>query len=450
MPAGLITDLYELTMAAGYVVAGKHRERATFELFLRRLPRNRHFVIAAGLAQAVEYLLNLRFSGPEIDYLRTLPQLSHAPGEFWEILRDFRFTGDLWAAPEGTVLFAGEPILTLRAPLIEAQIPETFLLATIGFQTMIASKAARVVEAAFGRDVVEFGARRAHSPEAGVLAARAAYIGGCVGSSNVEAGFRYGIPVYGTAAHSWVQAFDDELESFRRLQQLLGPKTVYLVDTYDPLEGTRRAASLGKPLWGVRLDSGNLGELSRDARAILDAAGLKEAKIMVSGDLNEYKILEMMAAGLPIDALGVGTDLATSSDAPNLSAVYKIVEREVGGRKVFTAKISEDKQTLPGAKQIFRFKDHDVVGYVSECPTCDQEGAAPPVPLLRPTLIGGMPLGELPDAHQARRLAQTSLEKLPKVVRSLYDEDHPYRVEYSQELWNLYEEFLVNLQGTES
>ena len=450
MPAGLTTDLYELTMAAGYVAAGKHRERATFELFLRRLPRNRHFVIAAGLTQVVDYLLNLRFSGPEIDYLRTLPQLSQAPGEFWEILRDFRFTGDLWAAPEGTILFAGEPILTLRAPLIEAQIPETFLLATISFQTMIASKAARVVEAAFGRDVVDFGARRAHSPEAGVLAARAAYIGGCVGSSNVEAGFRYGIPVYGTAAHSWVQAFDDELESFRRLQQLLGPKTVYLVDTYDPLEGTRRVASLGKPLWGVRLDSGNLGELSREARAILDSAGLKEAKIMVSGDLNEYKILEMMAAGLPIDALGVGTDLATSSDAPNLSAVYKIVEREVGGRKVFTAKISEDKQTLPGAKQIFRFKDHDVVGYVSECPTCDQEGAVPPVPLLRPTLIGGMLLGELPDAHQARRLARTSLEKLPKVIRSLYNEDHPYRVEYSQELWNLYEEFLVNLQGTES
>lgn len=393
MPAGLTTDLYELTMAAGYVAAGKHQERATFELFLRRLPRNRHFVIAAGLAQAVEYLLNLRFSGPEIDYLRTLPQLRNAPPEYWDILREFRFTGDVWAVPEGTILFAGEPILTLRAPMIEAQIPETFLLATISFQTMIASKAARVVEAACGRAVVEFGARRAHSPEAGVLAARAAYIGGCVGSSNVEAGFRYGIPVYGTAAHSWVQAFDDELELFRRLQQLLGPKTVYLVDTYDPLEGTRRAAS-GEPLWGVRLDSGNLGELSREARRMLDAAGLKDAKIMVSGDLNEYKILEMMAAGLPIDALGVGTDLATSSDAPNLSAVYKIVEREVKGKKVFTAKISEDKQTLPAPSRSSVSRIAMWWGMSRNARPAIRR-MAPPVPLLRPTVIGGVLLGRV-------------------------------------------------------
>lgn len=434
-------------MAAGYVAAGKHRERATFELFIRRLPHNRHFVIAAGLAQAVEYLTNLRFSGAEIDYLRGLPQLAKAPEEFWELLQEFRFTGDVWAVPEGTPLFAGEPVLTLRAPLVEAQIPETFLLSTISFQTMIASKAARVVEAARGRTVIEFGTRRAHSPEAGTLAARAAYIGGCAGTSNVEAGFRFGIPVYGTAAHSFIQAFDEEAEAFRQLQQLLGAATVYLVDTYDPEAGIRSAASLGQPLWGVRLDSGNLAELSRRARQLLDEAGLREAKIMVSGDLNEYKILEMIAGGLPIDALGVGTDLATSADAPNLAAVYKLVEREAGGKKIFTAKISEDKQTLPGAKQIFRFKDHDVVGYVTECPTCDQEGAAPPVPLLRPAMIGGMPLGSLPDAHEARRVAQEWLAKLPPVVRSLYDEEHPYRVEYSAELWALYEEFLLSMKG---
>lgn len=434
-------------MAAGYVAAGKHRERATFELFIRRLPHNRQFVIAAGLAQAVEYLTNLRFSGAEIDYLRGLPQLAKAPEEFWELLQEFRFTGDVWAVPEGTPLFAGEPVLTLRAPLVEAQIPETFLLSTISFQTMIASKAARVVEAARGRTVIEFGTRRAHSPEAGTLAARAAYIGGCAGTSNVEAGFRFGIPVYGTAAHSFIQAFDEEAEAFRQLQQLLGAATVYLVDTYDPEAGIRSAASLGQPLWGVRLDSGNLAELSRRARQLLDEAGLTEAKIMVSGDLNEYKILEMIAGGLPIDALGVGTDLATSADAPNLAAVYKLVEREAGGKKIFTAKISEDKQTLPGAKQIFRFKDHDVVGYVTECPTCDQEGAAPPVPLLRPAMIGGMPLGSLPDAHEARRVAQEWLAKLPPVVRSLYDEEHPYRVEYSAELWALYEEFLLSMKG---
>ncbi|MCC6591420.1 MAG: nicotinate phosphoribosyltransferase [Bryobacterales bacterium] len=437
-------------MAAGYVAAGKHTERATFELFLRRLPRNRKFAIAAGLPQAVEYLLNLRFTGEEIDYLRRLPRLAHARPEFWEILRDFRFTGDVWAVPEGTVLFAGEPFLTLRAPIIEAQIPETFLLATISFQTMIASKAARIVDAACGRSVVEFGTRRAHSPEAGVLAARASYIGGCLGTSNVEAGFRYGIPVYGTAAHSWVQAFDNELESFRCLQSLLGESTVYLVDTYDPVEGTKKAASLGSPLWGVRLDSGNLVELSREARRILDQAGLKDAKIMVSGDLNEYKILEMMAAGLPIDALGVGTDLATSADAPNMSAVYKLVEREVGGKKRFAAKFSEDKQTLPGAKQIFRFPDRDLVGYVTECPTCDEEGAPQPDPLLRPVIVGGVQVGALPDAHTAREHARENLSRLPKVIRSLYDEEHSYRVEYSAELWRLYEDLLEQYEGQPS
>ena len=357
MAQGLLTDLYELTMAAGYVAAGKARERATFELFLRRLPENRNYVIAAGLRQAVEYLANLRFSEDEIGYLRGLPQFVSATAEFWDVLRAFRFTGDVWAVPEGTIVFAGEPLMTVRAPLMEAQIPETCLLATIGFQSMIASKASRVVDAAGGRGVIEFGTRRAHSPEAGVLAARAAYIGGCIGTSNTEAGHRYGIPVFGTAAHSWVQSFESELESFRRLQQLLGAATVYLVDTYDSIEGTRRAASLGKPLWGVRLDSGNLAELSRAARRILDDAGLPGARIMASGDLNEYKILELVAGGAPIDAMGVGTDLVTSMDAPSLGAVYKLVELDGDLHTRFTAKFSKDKHSYPGAKQIFRYAD---------------------------------------------------------------------------------------------
>src|SRR6202034_1558600 len=204
MPLGVSTHLYQLTMAAGYYEAGKLEERATFELFVRRLPHNRNFILAAGLEQAVEYLLNLRFTSEEIAYLRGLPQFRRTRTEFFEMLADLRFTGDLFAVPEGTPMFAGEPFLTLRAPLVEAQIAETYLLSTIGFQSLIATKAARVVKAALGREVVEFGTRRAHSPEAGVLAARAAYIGGCAGTSNAEAGFRYGIPVMGTAAHSWV------------------------------------------------------------------------------------------------------------------------------------------------------------------------------------------------------------------------------------------------------
>ncbi|MEO7143993.1 MAG: nicotinate phosphoribosyltransferase, partial [Bryobacteraceae bacterium] len=221
MNHGLLTDLYQLTMAAGYFEAGKTAERATFELFVRRLPPNRNFVVAAGLAQAIEYLISLRFSREEVDYLRGLPQFAGVSAGFFHALLNFRFTGDVFAVPEGTPLFAGEPFLTVRAPLLEAQIPETYLLATVGFQSTIATKAARVVEAAGGREVVEFGTRRAHSPEAGVLAGRAAYIGGCAGTSNTETGFRYGISVFGTAAHSWVMSFPTEREACEQLQKLL-------------------------------------------------------------------------------------------------------------------------------------------------------------------------------------------------------------------------------------
>ena len=244
------------------------------KMFVRRLPPHRNFILAAGLAQAVDYLLNLRFTTEDIDYLRTLPQFEKASPGFFEMLANLRFTGDLFAVPEGTPLFSGEPFLTLRAPIMEAQLPETYLLAMVGFQSMIATKAARVTKAAGGRGVVEFGTRRAHSPEAGVLAARAAYIGGCIGTSNTETGFRYGIPTFGTAAHSWVMSFASEREAFAELQKLLGEQTIYVVDTYETLEGTRQAAALGRPLWGVRLDSGNLVELSFRVRRILDDAGL--------------------------------------------------------------------------------------------------------------------------------------------------------------------------------
>ena len=291
---GLLTDLYELTMAAGYFEAGKTEEKATFELTIRRLPANRNYVLAAGLPQVVDYLLNLSFTGEEIDYLRGLRQFRGVAPGFFEYLRGFRFTGDLFAVPEGTPLFAGEPALVIRAPMVEAQIPETYVLSAFTFPTLIATKAARCVEVAGGRPVVEFGTRRAHTPEAGVLGARAAYIGGCAGTSNTLAGFRYGIPVMGTAAHSWVMSFSGEPEAFRQLQRVLGDSTVQLIDTYDTLEGARRAAQLGRPLWGVRIDSGDFDALSRQVRAILDEAGLTDARIMASGDLDEYRIRDLV------------------------------------------------------------------------------------------------------------------------------------------------------------
>jgi nicotinate phosphoribosyltransferase len=434
----LLTDLYELTMAAGYFQAGKTAERAVFELAVRRLPPNRNFVIAAGLPQAVDYLLNLKFTAEEIEYLRGLPQFQRVSPAFFEYLSKFRFTGDLFAVPEGTPLFAGEPMLTLRAPMVEAQIPETYLLSALSFQTLIASKAARCVEAAHGRPVVEFGTRRAHTPEAGVLGARAAYLGGCTGSSNTLAGFRYGIPVVGTTAHSWVMSFCGEAESFRQIQRLLGESAVQLIDTYDTLQGAHRAAQTEGPFWGVRLDSGDYLKLSHQVRAILNEAGRTGAKIMVSGDLDEYKIRELLAAGAPIDSFGVGTQLSISADAPSLSAVYKLVEMEISGIQRFTAKFADEKPSYPGSKQIFRDTARDVLARSGEC----GKGEA----LLRPIILGGRLLEPLPTLEQARQRAAESIAKLPEPWRQ-QEVTEPWPVVQSRELRDLIERTRRNLLG---
>ena len=402
----LLTDLYELTMAAGYFAAGKHEDTGTFEFTIRRLPRNRDFVLAAGLHRAVDYLLNLRFHSDEIEYLRGLAQFRNAAPGFWDYLANFRFTGDVFAVPEGTVLYAGQPVMNIRAPLIEGQIPETFLLSAVTFETLIASKAARVAHAAAGRDVIEFGTRRAHTPEAGVLGARAAYIGGCAGTSNTLAGFRYGIPVMGTAAHSWVMAFDSETEAFRALQQLLGDGTVQLLDTYDTEEAARLVGNLGKPLWGVRIDSGDFPSLSIRVRRILDDAGLPGAKIMASGDLDEDKIAALVEAGAPIDAFGVGTELATSADAPSMGAIYKLVEIERSGTTRYTAKQSPDKATLPGAKQLFRYPDFDLLGLHDEC-------AGGAEAMLKPYIIGGNLIRPLASVEKIRERARIALAQWP-------------------------------------
>jgi nicotinate phosphoribosyltransferase len=434
----LLTDLYELTMAAGYFEAGKTAERAVFELGIRSLPPRRNFVLAAGLPQVVDYLLNLSFTEDEIAYLRGLPQFQNVSPAFFDYLRDFRFTGDLFAVPEGTPLFAGEPMLTLRAPVVEAQIPETYLLSELSFQSLIATKAARCVGVAGGRGVVEFGTRRAHTPEAGVLGARASYIGGCAGTSNTLAGFRYGIPVMGTVAHSWVMSFCGEGEAFRQIQRILGESAVQLIDTYDTIKGAQRAAQTAGPFWGVRLDSGDFPSLSRQVRAILDEGGHTEAKIMVSGDLDEYRIRDLLAAGAPIDSFGVGTQLSCSADAPSLSTVYKLVELEISGIHRFTAKFSEDKPSYPGAKQIFRDAARDVIARCGEC----GRGEA----LLRPTILGGRLIEPLPTLEQARQRAAESIAKLPPALRQL-DETEPWPVIHSRELRELIERTRRNLLG---
>lgn len=434
----LLTDLYELIMAAGYFDSGKVAEKATFEFTLRRLPANRNYAVIAGVPQVVDYLLNLSFTAEEIAWLRSLPQFAQVSPAFFDYLRDFRFTGDLFAVPEGTLLFAGEPALTLRAPIMEAQIPETYLLSAVTFQTLIASKAARCSTAAEGRPVVEFGTRRAHSPEAGTLGARAAYVGGCAGTSNALAGFRYGIPVMGTAAHSWVMSFPCEMDAFRKLQRVLGPATVQLIDTYDTLEGARRAAKLGGPMWGVRIDSGDFDVLSRQVRSILDEAGHPDAKIMVSGDLDEFRIRKLVTGGAPIDSFGVGTQLSTSADAPHMSAIYKMVEVDISGIKRFTAKYSDDKPSLPGAKQVFRDKARDVIARSGEC----GNGEA----LLRPIILGGRLIEQLPTLEQSRARAAQSIANLPPALRQL-EVAEPWPVIQSRELRELIGQTRSNLRG---
>lgn len=429
--SALNTDLYELTMAAGYFATGKTEEIATFELSVRRLPATRNFLIAAGLAQAVEYLQSLQFEEDEVTYLRSLAQFRNAPPEFFDFLMQLRFTGNLFAVPEGTPVFAGEPIAIVRAPLAQAQLIETYLLSTFAFQTSIASKAARCAIAAQDRSIVEFGSRRAHGPEAGILAARAAYIGGCGGTSNTEAGKRFGIPVSGTSAHSWIMAFGDERASFVALQKVLGENAVFLLDTYDTIEAAHMVAKLGKPVWGVRLDSGDLVSLAREVRTILDSAGLQSAKIFATNDLDEHRVAELVQAGAPIDAFGVGTALATSSDAPSLSAVYKLVELKRDGTVQYTAKFSDEKSTRPGAKQIYRLRDRDIIALQNECR--DDFGSSP---LVRPILIEGEVVEPQPAIAEMRSYAREGIAALPRELLDLR-KSAPYSVEISARLAEL-------------
>ncbi|MGH9787487.1 MAG: nicotinate phosphoribosyltransferase [Candidatus Acidiferrales bacterium] len=435
--SALLTDLYELTMAAAYF-ENQFNPSASFELFVRSLPPERGYLLAAGLEQALDYLETLAFTDAEVDFLRRHPVFSHVSDAFFDYLRGLRFTGEVWAAPEGTVVFADEPLLRVTAPIIEAQIVETFLLASLSFQTLVATKAARVVEAAAGRGVVEFGTRRAHGPEAGVLAARAAYLGGCIGTSNVEAGHRFGIPTYGTVAHSFVMAYADEEESFRRFLRVFPEHAILLVDTYDTLAAVDRILASGLRPKGVRLDSGNLVELSKEARRRLDRGGLTETKMFASGDLNEHAIAELLARGAAIDAFGVGTELATSKDAPALGAVYKLVAVHEGPESGSRVKLSEDKATYPGPKQVFRFHDangrydHDVVGR-------DVEAFAEAEPLLAGVMRGGRRLALSPPLNDIRQRAKANLERLPAPCRAFRD-PAAYPVRFSRALEELQEE----------
>jgi len=431
----LATDLYELTMAAAYFDTGLE-ESLTFELFIRDLPASRSFLLAAGLEQIVHFVTNLRFTDDGISYLRSLEPFEHISAEFFDHLRSLAFSGDIFALEEGTVFFPGEPVLVVSGPPVEAQILETFLLTTINLQSAVASKAARVVHAADGRSVIDFGSRRAHGPQAGVLAARACYIAGCAATSNVLAAMELGIPAVGTAAHSWTMAFDSEREAFEAYHKAFPDTTVLLVDTYDTIEGTKAAAQIGADLKGVRLDSGNIAELSKRARKVLDDAGLRDAKIIASGDLNEYKISDILSSGGVVDTFGVGTEMVTSKDAPALSAVYKLVEHSRDGAPRPVIKLSQKKQTLPGAKQICRFRQEDGLFQRDLLTHMDEPAPEAAEPLLKPIIEGGKLIYDLPSIDQIRSRARAQIDSLPPALRTLTPgSDFP--VNHSEHLLNL-------------
>lgn len=432
--AALLTDLYELTMAAGYLDAGIADGHAAFELFVRRLPAERRFLVACGIEQAVEHLTSMRFDDDAVAYLDGLGLFDEA---FLERLGTLRFTGDVWAVPEGEVVFAGEPIVRVSGPLLEAQLVETFLLATVGFQTMVASKAARVAVAAGDRPFADFSSRRDHGPDAALKAARAAYVGGAASTSNVLAGKLFGIPLSGTMAHSYVMAFPDEREAFRRFATAFPGRAVLLIDTYDTRRGAERAVEVareGHRIAGVRLDSGDLGALARDVRRILDDGGLGDVQVLASGDLDEHRVRELLAGGAPIDGFGVGTRLGTSDDAPSLGVVYKLVADPSGPRM----KRSEGKATVPGCKQVHRFDDHDVLARHDEASPGGR-------PVLEEVVAAGRRVRGPEPLEAARRRAAAAVAALPEGVRDLRPGPSPWEVRLSPALDRLQREVEARL-----
>jgi nicotinate phosphoribosyltransferase len=434
MPSkSLLTDLYQLTMTAGYVARRCHEARASFELSVRRLPGHRQFLVAAGLAQALQYLESLQFESQDIEWLTRLPSLHGVPAAFFEWLRDFRFRGDVWAMPEGTPFFPNEPILRIDGPLAEAQLVETALLAMLNFQTAIASKAVRVVRAAAGTPVMEFGARRAHGLDAALYASRACHIAGCASTSLVEAGRRFGIPVTGTMAHSWVQSARSEEEAFSTFVSLFGDRSVLVVDTYDVAAAVRLAIGAGLRPAAVRVDSGDLDVLSRDVRSLLDTAGLQGTRVLASGDLDEWSIAALVRAGAPIDGFAVGTALSTSEDAPALGGVYKLVELQEGSDVRPVMKRSQGKSTWPGRKQVYRIVDrgvatHDLVCLADEPPPPGGE------PLLVPVMRNGARIAADPLIAAVREHCRRAIDRLPDPLRSLESASSSYRIQRSAAL----------------
>lgn len=409
----LLTDLYELTMAQVYFKKGMNKN-AIFDFYIRPA-KNRSYFINAGLEQLVYYLLNIKFTKDDIQYLRSTGLFEE---DFLSYLKNFRFTGNLYAVEEGEVIFPNEPVVQVEAPIIEAQIIETFVINTLQHPILVATKAMRAYSVARGTVLVDFGLRRAHGTDAGMKAARASYIGGFAGTSNVLAGKEYGIPVFGTMAHSFILAHRDEVEAFKDFTSVYPENSVLLVDTYDTIQGVYNAVKaireLGlKHFKGIRIDSGDILTLSKKAREILDREGFKDAIIIVSGGINEYKIKQLLDAGAPVDGWGVGTELVVSADLPYLDCAYKLVEYD--GRPVM--KFSTKKKTLPYKKQIYRIEKDGILE--KDIITVYNEEVKGGIPLLKQVIKNGELVTELPSLGQIRQKAINSFQKLPDELKSI-------------------------------
>jgi nicotinate phosphoribosyltransferase len=429
MTSVLLTDLYELTMLQSYFVQ-RMNGTAVFECFVRKLPPHRNFLVAAGLEQVIEYLAGLSFSAEEIDWLRGSGRFRPA---FVDSLAGLSFTGDVDALPEGTIFFADEPLLRVIAPLREAQLVESRVMNLLHYETLVASKAVRCVLAAPDTLLVDFGLRRAHGAEAGLLSARASYLAGFSGTATVEAGRRFGIPIYGTMAHSYVQAHADESVAFEHFAQTQPENAVLLIDTYDTERAAHKVVALasklaaqGIDIKGVRIDSGDLGEHARRVRAILDAAGLAGVTIFASGNLDEYRVRELVRSAAPIDGFGVGTRMNTSADAPFLDCAYKLEEYEGRPRR----KRSEGKATWPGRKAVYR--RYDAQGRFAGDILTLAGDALPATSLLQPIMRAGRALAASPVAAARARL-KAELARVPEGLRSL-EEAEPYAVDVAPSL----------------
>ena len=432
----MFTDLYQLTMAQAYDVEGLN-QRAVFELAFRTLPLGRNYVVAAGLDDVLNALEQWEFGQDDLNYLRTLGLFRE---DFLSRLAQLRFTGDVYAIPEGSIVFANEPIVQIVAPLTQAQLIETLVLNQVHFQSVAATKAARIVTAAAGRAVVDFGSRRAHGYDAALKVARTSYLAGATGTSLVLAGKRYGIPVFGTMAHSYIQAHANEADAFIAFARLY-PETTLLVDTIDTLEGVQQVVDLHRRLGdsfrlrAIRLDSGDIRSLARQAREILNAGGLQSVQIFASSELDEHQIAAMVASGAPVDGFGVGTKLAVSEDAPHLDMAYKLVEYAGRGR----TKLSSKKQLFPGRKQVFREMEEgqmmrDTIGRFDEL--------LPGTPPLIPVMQAGqrMPAGRISLDASRRHAARELNERLPPSLRRLIPGAGPYPVVVSDALQRDYAE----------